>query len=195
MNEQDVEGIRANVDLIRRMVDQSRQVRAQTGHIYLWVGILFLIAALVDVLVPGSLSWVGWPSAGVLSLGYAVWAGRRQAHGQGHLGYAPQVEGVAWTISSVIIGAYIGLSFVVEGGLPRLMFPLISLMVAIPLTVSSALYRHWPLAAGAAVFVLVGVITAFMGDLGQRLGFSLAMLLGYVLPGVAMMKQTRDPPS
>lgn len=188
----EVEAIRDQIELIQRMVDQSRQVRAQTGHIYLGAGVAFLLAALVDgigyVWWDPAWSWLGWPIAGAFAGLYSAVAGPRQAKRQPRLSYAPRIEGVTWLTASVVIWTYVILGLIQAGEPPALMFPVTGLMVTLPLAVSGALYRYWPLTAGAVVFFVVAVATAFMGDVAQRLGFALAMLLGYVLPGLAILR-------
>ncbi len=192
MTEPDLDRVRDDLALIRQMVDQSRQVRAETGHIYLIIGVLFMIAGIVDTVLPPERGWIAWPAAGVLAMFTSIVEGRRTAARRGHVGFAPPIEGVAWMTAGTVLGFYVFLSISIEGHIPVLMFPFIALVISIPLAVSGALYRYWPLGAGAAVFLLLGVVSAFLGDTAQRLGFSLAMLLGYVAPGLGMMRANTD---
>ena len=192
MNEPDVAQIRANLELVRQMVDQLRRVRARSGHIYVAIGMLFVAAGPIDVWWTAPNSWMLWPAAGVLSFLYSLVAGRRLAKTEGRVGYAGPIEGVAWLVSTLVIGAYTVVHLAHSGAPPTLLFPLICLTISIPLAVSASLYRAAPLALGSLAFFAGGILSGFLGDAGQRLTMSAAMAVGYVAPGLWMMIQARN---
>ena len=194
MSERDMERASADLALIRKMVDQSRTVRAETGHIYVFIGVLFVVAAIVDAAVgmrAPQLSWIGWPVAGIGAGLYSAIEGRRLAERRGHVGYAPPVEGMAWIATTLVLSVQVTLNIFVAGQPPQLLFPTIAVTLAIPLSVSSVLYRNAPLAAAAVIFVLVGVATAFVGAPWQQLGFAVAMIAGYIVPGILTIREHR----
>ncbi len=184
----DTNRLHQDLELIKRMVAQSRRVRARTGDIYLVVGALLVIAGIVDALVPGGVGWVAWPIGGGLGWLYAVISGVRRGAPQGHVSYAPRVEGVAWTVACCGVAITVLLSQVTGAIKYTAVFPLIALLLATPLAVSGALYRYWPLTAGGGLFVAYALACVWLPPPALGPGFIVTMVLGYVAPGVGMLR-------
>ncbi|MGB1014439.1 MAG: hypothetical protein ACPG4T_09930 [Nannocystaceae bacterium] len=193
MNDPATQQLQEELALIKKMISASRRVRAESGDIYLVVGLMLLLAGIVDISVATPMSWIAWPISGALGWAYALISGLRRAHTTKHVSYAPRVEGVAWTVTCMAAAALAGM-YIPTGSLsPDVLFPLMGLLLSIPLAVSGALYRYWPLSAGAAVFLVSGVVGIWLPPNARGPLFLVSMTLGYIAPGIAMLRMSQRP--
>jgi len=193
MNDPATQQLHEELALIKKMISASRRVRAESGDIYLVVGLLLILAGLIDMLIASSMSWIAWPVAGAIGWVYALISGIRRARTTNHVTYGPRVEGVAWTVTCLVIATLVGM-YIPKGIISwEVMFPLMGLLLSIPLAVSGALYRYWPLSAGAAVFLVSGVLGIWLTPEVRGPLFLVSMAVGYIAPGVAMLRMSRRP--
>ncbi len=184
--------LQQELELIKRMVSASRRVRAESGDIYLVVGILLFVGGSYDWAVDSDMSWVAWPICGALGWLYAAASGIRRARRETRVTFGPRIEGVAWTVTCIAIAILGGIYVPTKIIAVELMYPLMGLMLAIPLAVSGSVYRYWPLTAGALVFLLVGTVGALVPSEHRELIFLIGMALGYIGPGLAMLRLSQQ---
>lgn len=182
-----------HVAALRAMVEQSRHARIRTGDLYLvWGGVV--IAAMLGQVVLDALGvaspWIVWFGLTPFGVTYAVIRGRSEAAKV--VTYASRVEGQAW----LFVG--LAMASLVAGGAgsgmlaPRAIVPIIAAMVAVALGTAAALYRAAPLVGSAVIFLVTSTVSWFLAWQVQFAAFAGALLFGYVVPGVWMMRASRS---
>lgn len=182
----------AHIQAIRAMVDRSRSDRARTGDIYVaWgviVGLALLLHAGLD-LYGSATPWIAWPVLAPIGMGYAAWRGRQEA-GQA-ITYASRVEARLWMIVGLVL-LVLCIGGPMSGTLPlRAITPVVSGVIAVGLGTSSELYRYRPLGYAGTFFVVVALVSLYLPWQAQFALMGVALLLGYVVPGVMMTRAAR----
>lgn len=186
------EEARENLAVIRDVVDRSREERNRGGDIYVaWGVVLVLCTALtlggnaVDV----NWGWVSYPILGTLT---AVWTGwTARSRGLSRVTYGTRIEGTLWSATGAALFAVLtgGLA---SGALPLgAVIPMVLAVVGVAQTTSGTIYKSRVLGwSGIGFLVLSPFCFAFDWQTQYAL-FGVAMVLGYVVPGVILMREER----
>ena len=183
------QNLHQDIDTIRRMIESSRRDRASSGDIYVAWGVIVLLGTLLETLgmhLQWTRPWLVWLILGTLGGVYSGVVGHRRAAAAKVLTYASKVEGHAWLMCgiSIIAVAFVGGA---TGAIPhQLITPLISLLIAVAIGVSGAVYENTALRAAGFGFAAVGIASLFLERPAPQILFAAMIVVGYILPGVAM---------
>jgi hypothetical protein len=188
----DQDEARRQLALIHDVVDRSRRERAASGDIYVVWGAVVCFCLAATVLgdwLGWSAGWIAWPLLMPFASGYSVWSGRRNAMQVGT--FVGRVEGHLWGAITV------ALVIVVFGGLSTgalaltAAIPVVSAIAGVGMVASGALYRSplmtWP----GWMFIGVSAVCLPLPWQVQYGVFGVAIAVGYIVPGVLMMRASR----
>jgi len=187
--------LREELAEIRRAVEVARRDRAIHGDIYVLWG---LIVALGTVLEAVGIDrgvespWIVWPVLATLGGIYSAITGHRRERSTRVLTHAAKVEGQTWLAATiaVVIVSFIG---GVSGRIPYpLITPLLSVILGVPLRTTGTLYDSRHLRLASLGFFACGAISLFLDRPYPQILFTLMMLVGYVWPGLAMIRAERQ---
>lgn len=158
-------------------------------HFYFLVwGLLFALAGVLSFTLMQAGSpwhWVGWPAAGIIGGITAGVHGARAGRAQGVVTAMDRLHQWLWTCYTITLLLAIVGSFMVRTD-PN---PWVMLLSGLPTFVTGAMMRFRPLMVGGLVFWLLGILAFYAGAPFSSLLFGVAMVLGYVVPGLMLKKQ------
>jgi hypothetical protein len=178
-----------SLQLIHRMINESKQSYHRSGPYFLAWGVLLAIAGLVEFILVYQLDtkhgYLVWPAiavlGGVFSFVYSKKEDQKQKNTQTFSDIAQQFVWGAFGVSLVLI--------IVCSVLQRINpTPYVLLLTAVPTFITGGLVKFRPLLIGAVVFWITGVASFFTPVQYTSLLFCVAILLGYVLPGYLLYK-------
>lgn len=182
----------ANLQAIRDMLERSRSDRARTGDIYVAWALLVAIALAAHAALDAagwSAPWAVWFALMPLGVAYAGYRGRQEA-GRA-VTYASRVEGKVWLWAGVVVAALCIAGLGSKTLPPGAITPVVCGVVAVAMAVSGELYQSRVLAGSAALFLAVSVVGMFVPWHVQFGLMGAALLGGYVVPGITMMRAAR----
>lgn len=187
--------LREELAEIRRAVEVARRDRAIHGDVYvLWGLIVALGTVLEAALLQQSFErpWVVWPVLGTLGGIYSAITNHRRERSTRILTHAGKVEAQTWLAATV---AVVIVSFVggISGRIPsELITPLISVILGVPLRTTGTLYDSRHLRLASLGFFACGAVSLFLGRPYTQILFTIMMLIGYVWPGLQMIRAERQ---
>lgn len=179
---------------IRRAIEAARRDRATYGDIYVVWGLIVVLGTIIEIVanhLEAERPWLGWI---VLAMIGGVWSGitsSRRERAARVLTHAARVEAQSWLACS--IGLFV-ITFI--GGISgrvssHLITPLISVSLGVPVRTAGALYDNRHLRWASLGFFACGGITLFLPRTTGQFLFAAMMLVGYVWPGIAMIRAER----
>lgn len=180
-----------SLELINEMILKAKQSFSKVSFYFLLWGMLLFIAGIVeyylDRVVHYEYSYVGWPVVGFIGGIIASIHGAAEGKKQGVMSYTDKVFMFLWsafvvTLVLLIVGA------VANDSNPG---SYIIIMTGLPTFVSGGIMRFKPLIVGGLIFWAIGIFSFFFLDEYRSLLFSLAILFGYIIPGI-MLKRSED---
>jgi len=177
---------------IREVVDRAREERVRHSDMFVVWGIVLVcctMATLAGDAVGWPWGWVTYPVLGSIAAGWTAWT----AWGRGlrHDTYGGRIEGTAW--ASVVVGLVVLLlGGLTSGVLPlEAITPIVSVLAGVALTVAGAIYRTWVLAGSGWAFIGLALPCFFLPWQAQYALFAVALVFGYVVPGLVLMRRER----
>jgi hypothetical protein len=173
---------------IRQVIARSRAERARSGDIYLFWAIV-IVAADASTLAGdlyGFPGWLAYPLGVPIGVVYAALSSIRRQRTWSSFG--SRVEGRLWAMTTA---AMVALSIGGFGtGLlnPRAIVPLVCAVVGIAIGTSGALFDSRARTLAGGMFVTVAAVGWFVSPVTQHLLFIAAMIAGYVVPALAMLR-------
>ncbi|MEN0060763.1 MAG: hypothetical protein AAGA48_01370 [Myxococcota bacterium] len=177
---------------IREMVERSRHDRIRTGDIYVVWAVVVIAALLGQVMLDRwgfSQPWMAWFMTTPAAVAYSIFRGRQQANRV--FTYANRVEARTWLFTGLAMGA-LAFGGPASGMLPpAAIVPILCSILAVALATAGALYRYRPVTGSAVLFLIAGIMSWFLTWQLQFALFAVVLLLGYVVPGIWMMRAAR----
>lgn len=177
-----------SLKLIESMIGQAkRSFQRMSFYFLLWGGLL-LAATLTEYFVARAglpNGWMGWPVLGTLGGIIAGMYGSREGKKAGATTFTDTVfmwVWVAFTITLVIVIV----SSVAVGSAPG---PWVSILTGMPTFITGGILRFRPLMIGGVLFWVFGLLSLFVWPEHGALLFGLALLLGYIIPGILLKRQ------
>lgn len=191
------DNIHSELELIKRMVAESRSSTARAGDIYLVWGVGVLAALLCQWWMTdqnyGHI-WLAWVVVGGACTLYSFAAPFFRRRDQRVVNFATRVTRNLWSALTVAIWGTALLGSISGTVDSRSVLPVIALMIGIGMVVTGALFRSG-LFVGAGWLWLAGGLAAFFAALPlQILLFAALDVLGYIVPGVYLMIHERRRP-
>jgi len=175
-----------------RLIDETiREAKHsfQKVHFYflLW-GVLFALAGLASFLLMQSGShyhWVGWPAMGILGGIIAGVHGAREGRKQGAMTVMDRLHMWLWMAYTAT------LILLLVGTVPNRIDPnpWILVLTGLPTFVTGAMMRFRPLMIGGVLFWATGTMLFFTLQPYSSLVFSIAITLGYIVPGFMLKRE------
>ncbi len=183
---------RDHLAIIREVVDRARTEQMASGDIYVGWGVV-LVLCIALTLAGDAVDWHwGWVSFPVLGTITAVWTGvTARNRGLRRDTYGGRIEGTLW----IAVGS--GISILLAGGLGSDVLPLaavipsISVLVGVALLTSAAIYTQPMLRWSGVGFLLLAGPCFWLSWQTQYALFGVAMLFGYVVPGLMALRQEK----
>lgn len=176
-----------SLHLITAMIRQTKgNFQGQSFHFLLWGWVVALINLSIYLLINFTdftapyILWTLTIPAAIVSFLYG-WRQSRKARVRTHL---DRVNSSMWMCYGILIFTLI----VFGDKLNWQLNPLILLITAVPTLVSGVILRFKPLMYGSVVFWLMGIICFMVTFEVQHLLATVAISLGYLLPGYLLKK-------
>lgn len=187
------EEARDQLAVIRDVIARARVERSASGAIYVAWGVV-LVVCIAATLGADLAGWpYGWVSFPVLCTLTGIWTGfYARSRGLKRDTYAGRVEGTVYAAvgAAIFVLVFVGLA---TGALPlAVVIPVVSALTGVAVTTSGALFEHRLLKLSGAAFLLLPIPALFLEWRLQYAVFAVALVLGYIVPGVILMKQERD---
>lgn len=187
--------LREELAEIRRAVEIARRDRAIHGDIYVLWGMIVALGTVIEAIGLDQgveHPWVVWPVLGALGGIYSTIAGFRRERSTQILTHVGKVEAQTWlaaTIAVVIVSFVGGIS----GRVPsELITPLISVILGVPMRTAGTLYDSRYLRVSSLGFFACGAVSLFLDRPYPQILFTIMMLIGYVWPGLMMIRAERQ---
>lgn len=177
-----------SLKLIESMIGQAKKSFHRMSFYFLLWGGLLLVATLTEYLMGRAglpNGWMGWPILGTLGGIIAGMHGSKEGRRSGAATFTDRVflwVWVAFTITLVIIIV----SSVAVGSKPG---PWVSIITGMPTFITGGILGFRPLIIGGILFWVLGVLSLFVWPEQGALLFALALLLGYIVPGILLKRQ------
>ncbi len=187
--------LREELAEIRRAVEVARRDRAIHGDIYVLWGIIVTLGTVLEAIgihYELAYPWMVWPILGSVGGISSAIIGSRRERTTKVLTYAAKVAVQTWfaaTIAVVIVSFVGGISMQIPY---RLITPLLSIIIAVPLRTTGTLYVNRPLRLASLGFFACGAVSLFLSRPYPQILFALMMIVGYIGPGLAMMRGERQ---
>lgn len=177
---------------IHEMVQQSRTDRARTGDIYVaWglVAVLGIAGQLGLDLAGSTLDWAAWLVVIPVGMGYSIWRGREEAGRR--VTWASRVEARVWQLAMLAIGIACAAGRLSDALPLAAITSIVMAIVGLAVGTSAELYRARSLYLASAVFFAVAAVAPFLEWRSQLGLMGGALVVGYIVPGVIMMRAVR----
>lgn len=178
--------------IIRGMIAKSRQSFNQNSFYFLLWGILMFIAGISEYLLLSFTDtpwfWIGYPVLGIIGgIVSAVYSSKqdKQLNGETFIDTMVSYVWLAYGVSLICLIVTAILVNVNPG-------TFVLLLTGLPTFLTGFVLKHLPLKIGGIIFWLSGIISIFATDLYVPLIFSTAIALGYLLPGISLLKTERQ---
>jgi hypothetical protein len=175
-----------------RLIDETireakRSFQKIHFHFLLW-GVLFALAGIASYLLMQAGSawhWVGWPAMGILGGIISGVRGAREGRAQGVSTTMDRLHMWLWTTYTIT------LLLVLVGSVPNRLDPnpWVLVLTGLPTFVTGAMMRFRPLMVGGVIFWVAGTLLFFTMHAYSPLVFSVAITLGYIVPGLMLKKE------
>jgi hypothetical protein len=178
--------------LIERMIGQARRNFSRMSFYFLLWGFLLIGAMVVTYLLRDSVSgWqhgAAWGVAGTLGGIFSAVRGARE--GRKELVSNPMDSTIGWLWSAFVITMILLIAFSVRSQVDATIA--ITMLTGLPTFITGQAMRFRPLMLGGVLFWIAGVAMLFVtGPLGVLVIYCVAMVLGYILPGI-LLKRYED---
>jgi hypothetical protein len=184
-----------DLEVIRRVVAASRCERARTGHVHvLWGIIVVLGIGLHAAGVHFGWPYVSllWPALALAGAAYSLVEGRKLAR-EAAITLGGRVEGDMWEATglAMIVAAFLG---PLSGAIPgEQVVSVLALLVGVAVVTSGSVYRYRFVKVAGYLFILGGAGSFFLPWPWPHLVFGGLLVVGYILPGIKMIRMARQP--
>lgn len=179
-----------SLDLIQHMIRQTKASFVQISYYFLMWGILLSLAGISEYVLQYVVNYqhhyIGWPIAGVLGGILAALHGNRSSEEPRH--FSGRLIGFLWGGFGLTLLVFL----VCTSGTGVEPGPYIILLTGLPTFVSGGIMRFRPLMIGGVLFWIFGIITFFFLPEYRSLLFSLAIITGYIIPGLMLRRAEQN---
>ncbi|MEZ4805585.1 MAG: hypothetical protein R2852_08915 [Bacteroidia bacterium] len=177
--------------LIQDMINLAKNKINETGfHFLLW-GVLVILASLTQYFMiqtnSGYNSNLVWPIMSAIGLPFAFMYERRRSKSGVSNTKFDRIYGFVWLGFGITL--CIALAICISNHINPIAF--ILMLVGLATFVSGTIYRYLPLIIGAIVFWVSAVIASQLNGADQLLLNAIAILLGYVIPGLLLWNKSK----
>ncbi len=177
-----------SLKLINEMMLQAkRSFQKVHFHFLLW-GVLFALAGFAShfLIAAGSqYHWLVWPTAGVIGGIITAIKGSRDGKATSAVTMMDRVHQFLW-LSYVLTLVLLIIALVKNRIDPN---PFVLVLTGLPTFVSGALMRFRPLMIGGILFWSIGFASFFFLQQYSALVYSLAITIGYIIPGILLKRE------
>ena len=177
----------SSLHLIQEMIQKAKKSFRGISFYFLMWGWLLLAAGVAEYILAKIVHfqspYIVWPIMGILGGIIAAIYGSRKKE-EKIISYAGKIIGLLWG------GFVITLILVIIASVANRLNPgpFIMLLTGLPTFVSGGIIKFKPLMFGGIVFWLIGICSFFFLQEYTSLLFSLAILLGYIVPGYLLQR-------
>lgn len=187
--------VREQLGIIRSMIERSRRETAESGHFFIWIGVLSAVAALVIRALEGAqLGHLVIPVLAVTALGngvlgYFLIARRRRAAGA--RSYPGTVHTGVW-VACGLVGLIITFLLPHLHAIPWELVPvLVSLVVGIGVFSSGVIFETNVVTWSSLAWWGGAIVMSQLHGGDRAYVMAAVILLGWVLPGVVLNRNYR----
>jgi len=180
-----------SMELITEMIASAKQSFFKMSFYFLLWGALLALAGLGQYFLKQSdfsLHWIGWPIVGVVGGIIAGVHGAREGKKTQVSTFTDRVYMWLWMafVFTLVL-------FIVAAGKHELdPGPYIMLLTGLPTFVTGAIMKFRPLVFGGVLFWVIGMLTIFFMMEYSALTFTVAILVGYIIPGLMLRKKENE---
>jgi hypothetical protein len=177
-----------SLHVIESMIQQAKQSFHRMSFYFLLWGFVLLGATLFEYFMASTgrpYGWGAWPVLGTVA---GIASGIRGAREGRRVGVSTAMDRVfAWLWS----GFTITLVLLIAASVAREMNPgpLVMVLTGLPTFVTGMMIRFRPLVVGGLLFWAIGTASFFVDGTTGALLFAVAMVFGYIIPGLLLKRQ------
>ncbi len=181
---------REHLAIIAEVVQRSRVERAKSGDIYVvWgvVTVICVVATLLSDYYDVLWGFLSWPVLCTVAAGWTATVARRRSLKRET--YGTRIEGAAW------LSAGAAMFVLVFGGLATqtleisAIIPVVCCCIGSAMATSGSVYRSTMLKVASGLFFVTAAVCLFLAWQVQYMTFAVVMVLGYIWPGVVLMRE------
>ncbi|MEQ8323089.1 MAG: hypothetical protein RIE58_01450 [Vicingaceae bacterium] len=175
-----------SINIINQMLQESKRSLHRNSFYFILWGIILLPAAFMDFFLYGqAYSWLGWPIVGAIGGIVSGIYGSKEGRRSGEQTIGDRISMFTW-------GAFVfALLFVLFYSIANRLstYPLVLLVSGMATFISGGISKFRPFLLGAAALALGALLCAFFVQSRYHgLVFIVAMVLGYLIPGLLLKK-------
>lgn len=177
--------------LINEMILKAKKSFSKVSFYFLMWGWILAFASLTEFVllqINFSMPWLPWCVFPVVG---AIWSGvkgAKEGKKQQHSTFTDKLMAAIWSTFFITLIVII-VACILSGTNPG---PTITIVTAIPTIVTGFLIDFKPLKIGGIIFWLFGLLAFVAPSVYVPIIFSLAMLGGYIVPGILLKKLERN---
>lgn len=180
-----------SLSMIHEMIAQAKQSFMRISPFFILWGITFMVAGIMEFILKQQghpLFWTSWPIAGFIGGGLAFWQGKKLSEQQQTETFMDRVSTFLWSgyVAALVLVLYMTVS---SGTDPN---PYVMLITGIPTFVTGALIRFPALKWGGVLFWVFALLAFNLNTQYSGLIFSVALLFGYLMPGIMLRNKEKD---
>jgi hypothetical protein len=178
-----------SLQLIKTMVDISRQNLRKGGVYYILYGSLFFIASLAQYFLytvyESDWHWMAWMVAGLVAVFISVFLSRKTRKARSVTTYLTRLNRYLWTafVISILFIAFLGSTQFISYNQIN---PLIIMIYGFATFIMGGMLKFRCLVIGAAAALVIAVVSSFQDYSIQMLLVSLTILVSYLIPGLIL---------
>ncbi|MGI8893676.1 MAG: hypothetical protein ACR2GN_09490 [Bacteroidia bacterium] len=175
--------------VINEMINAARKNFTRISFFFLLWGWLLLAAGIAEFFLFHSFNyeyaWMVWPAMGIIGGIISGIHSKKQEKNAGSVSFMDKLFSYLW------IGFFFTLILIIVGTVSQNQLPhsLIMILTGMPTFVTGRILKFKPLIIGGVVFWIIGILSLYLYPQYISITFSIAILLGYIIPGYMLMKQ------
>jgi hypothetical protein len=175
--------------VINEMIFTARKNFTKISFFFLLWGWLLFGAGIAEYILFNTFNyeyaWIVWPAISIIGGIFSSMFSSRQEKKSGAVSFMDKLFFYLW------LGFFLTLLLTIVSTVSQniVPHPFIMILTGLPTFVTGRILKFKPLIVGGVAFWIIGILSLFLYPQYISITFSIAILLGYIIPGYMLMKQ------